>query len=403
MKITLADKSVLPMNYILFDSLEARKALLPLTFTRPVSETRIGIQTITEKWEDYLQTKVSFETQDYLQAKYPMNLMADNVFINGCVCPNPELVDVIKNLSENTVLITKDKILAYRCAENDPTIDVFKNSITFEDNFLSINQLTDIFVHNGEAIEADFERITQGRTSQSITDRFTAYYNESQIFIEEGVDIKAAVLDASQGCIYIGKDVRIQAGAKIQGPFAIGENSVINMDGKMRPNTTIGPFCKVGGEISNSVMFGNANKGHEGFMGNAVIGEWCNWGADTNNSNLKNDYSKVDLWSYETNKFENTGIQFAGLIMGDHSKCGINTMFNTGTVVGVNCNIFGADFQPRHIPSFSWSAGNGEFKTYHLRKANQVAKAVFERRGRVFDEVEEGIMKAVFDLTRSEI
>ena len=403
MKITLADKSVLPMNYILFDSLEARKALLPLTFTRPVSETRIGIQTITEKWEDYLQTKVSFETQDYLQAKYPMNLAEDNVFINGCVCPNPELVDVIKNLSENTVLITKDKILAYRCAENDPTIDVFKNSITFEGNFLSINQLTDIFVHNGEAIEADFERITQGRTSQSITDRFTAYYNESQIFIEEGVDIKAAVLDASQGCIYIGKDVRIQAGAKIQGPFAIGENSVINMDGKMRPNTTIGPFCKVGGEISNSVMFGNANKGHEGFMGNAVIGEWCNWGADTNNSNLKNDYSKVDLWSYETNKFENTGIQFAGLIMGDHSKCGINTMFNTGTVVGVNCNIFGADFQPRHIPSFSWSAGNGEFKTYHLRKANQVAKAVFERRGRVFDEVEEGIMKAVFDLTRNEI
>ena len=388
------------MNYILFDSLEAHKALLPLTFTRPVSEIRIGIQTITEKWEDYLQTKISFETQDYLQAKYPMNLAEDNVFINGCVCPNPELVEVIKNLSENTVVISKDKILAYRCAENDPTIDVFKNSITFEGNFLSINQLTDIFVHNGEAIKADFERITKGRTSQPITDRFTAYYNESQIFIEEGVDIKAAVLDASQGCIYIGKNVRIQAGAKIQGPFAIGEHSVINMDGKMRPNTTIGPFCKVGGEISNSVMFGNANKGHEGFMGNAVIGEWCNWGADTNNSNLKNDYSKVDLWSYETNKFENTGIQFAGLIMGDHSKCGINTMFNTGTVVGVNCNIFGADFQPRHIPSFSWSAGNGEFKTYHLRKANQVAKAVFERRGRVFDEIEEEIMKAVFDLTK---
>ena len=388
------------MNYILFDSLEAHKALLPLTFTRPVSEIRVGIQTITEKWEGYLQTKVSFETQDYLQAKYPMNLAKDNVFINGCVCPNDELVEVIKNLSENTVIISKDKIIAYRCAENDPTIDVFKNSVSSEGNFLSINQLTDIFVHNGEAIKVDFKRITKGRTSQPITDKFTAYYNESQIFIEEGVDIKAAVLDASQGCIYIGKNVRIQAGAKIQGPFAIGEHSVINMDGKMRPNTTIGPFCKVGGEIGNSVMFGNANKAHEGFMGNAVIGEWCNWGADTNNSNLKNDYSKVDLWSYETNKFENTGIQFAGLIMGDHSKCGINTMFNTGTVVGVNCNIFGADFQPRHIPSFSWSAGNGEFKTYHLRKANQVVKAVFERRGRVFDEIEEEIMKAVFDLTK---
>lgn len=387
------------MNYILFDSLEARKALLPLTFTRPVSEIRIGIQTITEKWEDYLQTKISFATEDYLQVKYPMNLLEDNVFINGSFCPDDKLVELIKCLPKNTVVIAESEIVAYRHQKHNPTIDVFENRINFDVNYLNIKQLTDIFVHNGEQIEADFKRITKGRTSQPITDRFTAYYNESQIFIEEGVDIKAAVLDASQGCIYIGKGVRIQAGAKIQGPFAIGEHSVVNMGGKMRPNTTIGPFCKVGGEISNSVMFGNANKGHEGFMGNAVIGEWCNWGADTNNSNLKNDYSKVDLWSYETNKFENTGIQFAGLIMGDHSKCGINTMFNTGTVVGVNCNIFGADFQPRHIPSFSWSAGNGEFKTYHLRKANQVAKAVFERRGQVFDEVEEGIMKAVFDLT----
>jgi UDP-N-acetylglucosamine diphosphorylase / glucose-1-phosphate thymidylyltransferase / UDP-N-acetylgalactosamine diphosphorylase / glucosamine-1-phosphate N-acetyltransferase / galactosamine-1-phosphate N-acetyltransferase len=389
------------MNYVLFDSLEARKALLPLTFTRPVSEIRIGIQTITEKWADCLQSPISFVTEDYLQAKYPMNLADDNIFINGSFCPTAELVEIIKNLPPKVILITKSEIIAYRYSEYDPTVDVFESSISFEGNYLTIKQLTDIFVHNGEQIKADFERITKGRTSQPVRDKFTAYYNESQIFIEEGVDIKAAVLDASNGCIYIGKNVRIQAGAMIQGPFAIGENSVINMGGKMRPNTTIGPFCKVGGEISNSVMFGNANKGHEGFMGNAVIGEWCNWGADTNNSNLKNDYSKVDLWSYETNKFENTGIQFAGLIMGDHSKCGINTMFNTGTVVGVNCNIFGADFQPRHIPSFSWSAGNGEFKTYHLRKANQVAKAVMERRAKVFDEVEEEIMKAVFDLTKN--
>lgn len=388
------------MNYILFDSLEAHKALLPLTFTRPVSEIRIGIQTITEKWKDYLKTKISFATEEYLQAKYPINLAEDNIFINGSFCPNDELVAAIKGLNPNTVLITKDEILAYRHSEYDPTIDVFKSKVIFEGKYLSIKQLTDIFIHNGSEIKADFDRITKGRTSQPITDRFTAFYNESRIFIEEGADIKAAVLDATNGCIYIGKNVKIQPGAMIQGPFAICEHSVVNMGGKMRPNTTIGPFCKVGGEISNSVMFGNANKGHEGFMGNAIIGEWCNWGADTNNSNLKNDYSKVDLWSYVTNRFENTGIQFAGLVMGDHSKCGINTMFNTGTVVGVNCNIFGADFQPRHIPSFSWSAGGEEFKTYHLRKANQVAKAVFERRGKVFDDLEEGILKAVFDLTR---
>ena len=388
------------MNYILFDDQNTRPALLPLTFTRPISEIRMGIQTISEKWNEVLKTTVSFQTQDYLATKYPMNLSDDNVFINGGICPSDELVEVIKNLPINSILTQGTEVIAYRNKQYNPAVSVFEKVMVYEGKLLIIKQLTDIFIHNGEQIKVDFERITKGRTSQPITDRFTAFYNESQIFIEEGVDIKAAVLDASQGCIYIGKDVRIQAGAKIQGPFAIGEHSVINMGGKMRPNTTIGPFCKVGGEISNSVMFGNSNKGHEGFMGNTIIGEWCNWGADTNNSNLKNDYSKVDLWSYVTNKFETTGIQFAGLIMGDHSKCGINTMFNTGTIVGVNCNIFGADFQPRHIPSFSWSAGNGEFKTYHLRKANQVAKAVFERRGQVFDATEEEIMKAVFDLTR---
>ena len=386
------------MNYILFDDSAIRPALLPLTFTRPVSEIRIGIQTITEKWEDFLKTSVSFATQDYLQIKYPISLSDDNIFINGAVCPNAELVGAISNLTKNTVIKNGETIIAYRSNQLNPTS--FEQEISFDGNCVILKQLTDIFTRNGEEIKADFSRITKGRKSQPITDRFTAYYNESQIFIEEGADIKAAVLDATNGCIYIGKDTRIQAGAMIQGPFVLGEHSVINMGGKMRPNTTIGPFCKVGGEISNSVMFGNANKGHEGFMGNAVIGEWCNWGADTNNSNLKNDYSKVELWSYVSNKFENTGIQFAGLIMGDHSKCGINTMFNTGTVVGVNCNIFGGGYQPRHIPSFSWSAGTEEFKTYHLRKANQVARAVLERRGKVFDEVEENIMKAVFDLTR---
>ncbi len=388
------------MNYILFDDQNIRPALLPLTFTRPVCEIRVGIQTISEKWNDVLKTKVSFQTQDYLQVKYPMILSDDNVFINGGICPNTELVEVIENLPINSILTQGTEIIAYRSKDYNPAVNVFKKTIIYKGKLLILRQLTDIFINNGSEIKADFERITKGRTSQPITDRFTAFYNESQIFIEEGADIKAAILDATNGEIYIGKNAKISPGAMIQGPFAICEHSVVNMGGKMRANTTIGPFCKVGGEISNSVMFGNSNKGHEGFMGNAVIGEWCNWGADTNNSNLKNDYSKVDLWSYVTNRFENTGIQFAGLIMGDHSKCGINTMFNTGTVVGVNCNIFGADFQPRHIPSFSWSAGGEAFKTYHLRKANQVAKAVMERRDKEFDRVEEDILKAVFELTR---
>lgn len=383
------------MNFILFDEIQIRQSLLPLTFTRPVSEIRIGIQTISEKWQAYLQTEVSFDTQYYLQTKYPLILTEDNIFINGAVCPTTTLVEAIQELAPETALLQGETILACRSKE---TKNTFENTVTFEGSLRIIRHAIDIYTHNGEQIISDFERITQGRTSQPIGDRFTAFYNESQIFIEEGVDLKSVVLDATHGPIYIGKGVSLSIGALIQGPFAICEKSVVNMGAKMRRNTTIGPHCKVGGEISNSVIFGNSNKGHEGFMGNSVIGEWCNWGADTNNSNLKNDYSKVELWSYVSNRYENTGSQFVGLIMGDHSKCGINTMFNTGTVVGVNCNIFGADFQPKHIPSFSWSNGNGTFKTYHLRKANQVARAVLERRGKDFDAVEEQILKAIFEL-----
>ncbi len=386
------------MNYILFDDPQQREALLPMTFTRPVSELRIGIDTITEKWEALLEARVSFATQAYLQAKYPLVLASDNLFINGAVCPTSELVKALASLAPDTALVQANCLLGYRAAnilENPRVLP----AVDFQEKLCIVSQCIDIFTKNGEQLRADFQRLTHNRVSQPINDRFTAAYNEAQIFIEEGVKIRAAVLNAENGPIYIGKNVNIMEGAKIQGPFAILEGSAINMDGKMRPNTTIGPGCKVGGEISNTVMWGNSNKGHEGFMGNAVIGEWCNWGADTNNSNLKNDYSKVELWSYVSNRYENTGIQFAGLIMGDHSKCGINTMFNTGTVVGVNCNIFGADFQPKHIPSFSWGGGS-TFKTYHLRKALQVARAVMERRNKVLDAVEEGIFNAIFEQTR---
>ncbi|MDI9865260.1 GlmU family protein [Flectobacillus sp. DC10W] len=387
------------MNYIVFDDSSIRAILLPLTFVRPVSEIRFGIDTITEKWQDYLGDSVSFATQDYLQEKYPLILQSDNIFINGAVCPNPALLEAIQGLSSGQLLSLEGITLAYRAATLLKSPENFE-VIEWEGTATIIRQLTDIFLLNGEQIKADFARITHGRTSQPITDRFTAVYNESQIFVEEGVNIKAATLNAEKGPIYLGKDVIIMEGAKIQGPFAILEGSVVNLDGKMRPNTTIGPGCKVGGEVSNVVIFGNSNKGHEGFMGNSVIAEWCNWGADTNNSNLKNDYSKVELWSYVTNRFENSGLQFAGLIMGDHSKCGINTMFNTGTVVGINCNIFGSDFQPKHIPSFAWGGSSG-FKTYHLRKANQVARVVLERRGRVFEGIEENILKAVFEQTEA--
>lgn len=385
------------MNYILFDDAAIRPHLLPLAFTRPTAEMRVGIQTISKKWEGYLKESISYLTAAYLQTKYPCKHAPDSIYINGAVCPSDALVRAVIALQMGEGLEKEGTLLAYRKA--DPLEDIADIAVnTFEGEVRIIRHVTDIFTHNGEQLRADFARITRGRTSEPITDRFTAYYNESQIFIEEGANIKAASLNAENGPIYIGKNVTIMEGTHIQGPFAILEGSAVNVGGKMRPNTTIGPSCKVGGEINNAVMFANSNKGHEGFMGNAVIGEWCNWGADTNNSNLKNDYTKVELWSYATNRYENTGLQFVGIIMGDHSKCGINTMFNTGTVVGVNCNIFGAEFQARHIPSFSWGGGE-TFKTYHIRKANQVARAVFERRGKTFDEVEENILKEVFQLT----
>ncbi len=388
------------MDYLLFDDLSIRQQLLPLAYTRPISHFRIGILTIKEKWENEFKTCFSVVTEQYLAVKFPSVIGADNIFINASVLPNTDLITAVKLLKQGESLVQNGVMLAYRyhVALHDDLYNQLKIN-EFDKKTTIIRNNTDLFSENGNEIKNDYERITKNRTSQAINDPYTAVYQKENIFIEEGCDIKASVLDASTGPIYIGKNVTIQPGSLIQGPFAICESSTVNLGTKIRPNTTIGPFCKVGGEINNAVFFGNSNKGHDGFMGNAVIGEWCNWGADSNNSNLKNDYSKVELWNYQSNTFEKTDLQFVGIIMGDHSKCGINTMFNTGTVVGVNCNIFGADFQPKHIPSFSWGGTEG-FRTYHPRKAFQVAKTVMERRNVVFDEIEEAILLAVFELTK---
>ena len=390
------------MNVILFDTSAIRQQFLPLTFTRPVCELRVGIQTITEKWADYFHSKPSFLTENYLTVKYPQKPAGYNWYINGAICPNDALVSQIKALEPEECLRSGDVLVAVRTIavlNLDFQATNFKLKET-EVSFTILQQITDIFSKNAAQIEADFARITEGRTSQPITDRFTAFYNESQIFIEEGADIKAASLNAEKGAIYIGRNAVIQEGSHIQGPFALCEGSTINLGGKMRPNTTIGPHCKVGGEVSNVVFIGNSNKGHDGFLGNAVLGEWCNLGAATNNSNLKNDYGKVDLYNYVTEKFESTGLQFCGLIMGDHSKTAIGTLFNTGTVVGVNCNIFVSGLTPRHIPSFTWGGGDDSHK-YVIGKALQVASITMDRRGKVLDEMEEGILKAVYEITEA--
>ena len=385
------------MNYILFDG-SARNQLLPFTYTRPVADIRVGILTIREKWEKMLGFTSSTVTEDYLIDKFPMIEMEQNIFINASVLPTEHLVSLIQNLSENKALFIDDEPLAF-FAKEDQEIDfeTFDVILYTNDDILRIENTWDIFKLNGEAIKRDFKLLTTDRESQLIPE-MTVSFNKDQIFIEEGAVLPLCSLNANDGPIYIGKDSEIMEGSMIRGPFALCENATIKMGAKIYGATTIGPHSKIGGEVNNCVIFGYSNKGHDGFLGNSVLGEWCNIGADTNNSNLKNNYAEVRLWDYETEGFAKTGLQFCGLMMGDHSKCGINTMFNTGTVVGVSANIFGSGFPRNFIPSFSWGGSAGMI-TYKTDKAFEVAKVVMSRRDIAFTEVDVQILEHVFEET----
>ncbi len=385
------------MNYILFDG-SARNQLLPFTYTRPVADIRVGILTIREKWEKMLGFTTSTVTEDYLIDKFPMIEMEQNIFINASILPTENLVNLIQNLTENKALFINDEPLAFFAKEDEEvdfeTFDVLEYSF---DDILRIENTWDIFKLNGEAIKRDFKLLTSDRESQPIPE-MTVAFNKDQIFIEEGAVLPFCSLNANDGPIYIGKDSEVMEGSMIRGPFALCENATVKMSAKIYGATTIGPHSKVGGEVNNCVIFGYSNKGHDGFLGNSVLGEWCNLGADTNNSNLKNNYAEVRLWDYETEGFAKTGLQFCGLMMGDHSKCGINTMFNTGTVVGVSANIFGSGFPRNFIPSFSWGGSAGMI-TYKTNKAFEVAEVVMSRRDIAFTEVDVQILERVFEET----
>lgn len=385
------------MNYILFDG-TVRNALLPFTYTRPVADIRIGILTIREKWENYLGMTTTTLTEEYLEVKYPMVEMDENIMLNASFLPTEKLVDLVKNLKENEAIIKNDEIIAFFTTDTQKEVDFNTYKIhSFEDNILQIKNTWDIFSLNGKAIEEDFKLLTKGRKSASIPDTVNCI-NKDQIFFEEGVEISFATLNASSGPIYIGKNAIIMEGALIRGSFALCNDAVVKMGAKIYGATTIGPLSKVGGEINNVVIFGHSSKGHDGYLGNAVIGEWCNLGADTNNSNLKNNYAEVKLWSFETERFAKTGLRFCGLMMGDHSKCGINTMFNTGTIVGVSTNIYGSNFPRNFIPSFSWGGAAG-FTTYKMDKVNEVAAVVMQRKHLTYTEQEQKILTHIFDIT----
>ena len=392
------------MNYILFDDKVTRENLKPFTFTRPVSGIRIGILTIREKWKILTGSGFSVWTEKYLSKKFSKKIGKENILINGSILPDARLLKEIGNLKTGEKLIHEDVPLAVKLdgeelKDLNSIEDLHSNSWKpySSKDFTKISNVWDIFLKNDEAIRSDYALVTKGRKSQPIS-KTNRVMGEENIFIEEGSKVECAILNANDGPIYIGKNAEVMEGSMIRGPFVLGEESTVKLGTRIYGGTTIGPHCKVGGEISNSVIFGYSNKAHDGFIGNSVIGEWCNLGAGTNTSNLKNNYSKVKVWNFHQEDFVNTGLTFCGLMIGDHSKCSINSMFNTGTVVGVNVNVFGNGFPPKIIPCFSWGGSEG-LTTYRIDDAVEVAQKVMARRNVTMESVDVKILKELFEFT----
>lgn len=388
------------MAIILFDD-NAHQTLLPLTFTRPVADLRIGILTIAEKWAKYLDSSFSFHTQPWLQGKFPLKISAENLFINGAVCPDEQLLEAIDSLPIGTALKHADQLIAVKLNEDDAANFhhevLFSRVVNVEHTPITIKYPEEIFRKNDVELRKDFKLITKGRTSATISSTNVIIGND--FFAEEGAIADCSTFNTTNGPIYLANNTEVWEGTHIRGGFAICEHSQVKMGAKIYGATTVGPYSRVGGELNNAVIWGYSSKGHEGYLGNSVMGEWCNIGADSNNSNLKNNYEEVKLWDYTTQRFRKTGLQFCGLIMGDHSKCAINTMFNTGTVVGVSANVYGAGFPRNFVPDFSWGGPQG-LETYSVKKAFATAEKVFARREhRDFNENEQHILKKAFELT----
>jgi UDP-N-acetylglucosamine diphosphorylase/glucosamine-1-phosphate N-acetyltransferase len=394
------------MNITLFDN-NNRANLLPLAFTRNIADFRIGIFTISEKWQKFFQAKINHHSVDYLNQKYYKTDFKSDFWVNSSLIPNKNLVEAIFGLKENEALVKENQILAF-LAQNTALIDKVKQSncelsdndllsseklINYSGEIFQIKNLWDIFQENGKAIQLDFDLLGKKGVEGDV--KHSTLIGEN-IYIHPKAKVTAAILNSESGPIYIGEDAEVMEGSVIRGPFALCEHAVLKLSTKIYGPTTIGPYSKVGGEVTNSILFGYSNKGHDGFLGNSVLGEWCNLGADTNNSNLKNNYSHIKLWNYKAKDYKNTGLQFCGLIMGDHSKSGINTMFNTGTVVGVSSNIFGGGFPPKFIPSFSWGGSDG-LEPFNINKAIEVAEKMMERRGVELSEQDVVIFKKILE------
>jgi UDP-N-acetylglucosamine diphosphorylase/glucosamine-1-phosphate N-acetyltransferase len=385
------------MTIIFFDD-QSRETLFPLTFTRPVADLRIGILKISEKWLHHFKGESGYLTASYLQAKFPLRFSSENLYVNGSICPDVKVLEAIANLKDGEVLIKDAICIAAR--SNDSNFN-FKDllgfkKITFEYELLKIYYPEDIFKFNDRELRSDFNLLTKGKSSKQLSNTNTII--GENIFVEDGVEAECSSFNTKNGPIYLGENAQVWEGTHIRGALALCENAQIKMGAKIYGATTIGPNSRVGGEINNAVIWGNSSKGHDGYLGNAVLGEWCNIGADSNNSNLKNNYAEVKLWDYNTQRFRKTGLQFCGLIMADHAKCAINTMFNTGTVVGLGANVFGSGFPRNFVPDFAWGGAHG-FEVYALNKMFETVEKVFERRSQKFDQTEKDILTHLFNYT----
>lgn len=391
-----------PLNIVLFDTEKSHADLLPLSYTRPVAEFRIGILTIREKWERRLNVSCSYLSADHLRDKFPFVEAEDAIYVRGSVIPDDNFIKALLALNPGEALFYKERMMAARVAYCD-FLSANYSKIDYNDDLDVIVYPFDIFRLNGKAIRDDYALIVKGRKSQKLPDGCTLIGDHKlpdgfpSVFIEEGAELTACVLNVTGGPIYIGKNAAVMECASLRGPIALCDNVKIKMGARIYPDTTFGPYCKIGGEVDNTVIFGYSNKAHDGYLGNAVIGEWCNIGAGTNASNLKNDYTKIRVWNYPSHSFMRTDLQFCGLIMGDHSKAGINTMFNTATVIGVGVNIHGSGFPRTFIPGFSEGSPAGGMTDVPLKKFCQIAERVMARRNVPLTDADRRMFESVFE------
>ncbi len=385
-------------NIVLFDSPTTKINLLPLSYTRPLCDLRVGITTIREKWEALLPGVYSVLTDDYLSEKFKAELTGDNLFIAGNVLPDSDLVKAVDELRAGEALSGENGLIALR-----GTVEQFKNGVsaqTYAGKVAEVKFLYDIFLLNDNAVRDDFKRLTSGKVSAPVDQSNTVIGDPSMIFIAPSATVQGAMLNTTKGPVFIDEEAEVMEGSCLRGPVAVCRHSVVNMGTKIYGATTIGPWCKVGGELNNVVMIGYSNKAHDGFLGNAVIGEWCNLGAGCVASNLKNDYTEIKLWNYAAHRFTKTGLQFCGLMMGDHSKAGINTMFNTATVLGVGVNVYGSGFQRNFLASFSEGSRAG-FTDVPLSKFFDIARRVMARRGCELTAADERIFEHINEMAHN--